>query len=359
MSQRKMVDEPVREEDETKMTFRAVMDEKYYTETPTTKIYAAELNSPKFISKIVKSLNDLLPIPKLQHLKRVKRIGDKFHVILNFIPEKGVEGEEEDGDGDGEERSSKKMKLNDDCIILDDLKKKGFDYEKLGIVGVGIHSVPIRGPKTRQQFEKAMEYWPVNFHPEKKIETMLSERIFDESEREYHLDNMKRVLKMSENENGKNVAMIVDFKERRIIAWGCDRVEVHPLQHAVMVAIDVVARTNNGGAWDLPYDELTFDMKNATLNHESSSMDKVKLKAGEVDDDDDDEAPYLCTGYDLYVAKEPCVMCAMSLVHSRIKRVFFHVRNPERGALASACHVHTIKDLNHHYEVFEFVKAKE
>ena len=26
-------------------------------------------------------------------------------------------------------------------------------------------------------------------------------------------------------------------------------------------------------------------------------------------------APYLCTGYECYVLREPCTMCAMALVH--------------------------------------------
>lgn len=62
--------------------------------------------------------------------------------------------------------------------------------------------------------------------------------------------------------------------------------------------------------------------------------------------------PYLCTGYDVYLTDEPCIMCAMALVHSRARRIFFHKSNVN-GALKTLTKLHTIKALNHHYEVYQ------
>lgn len=64
--------------------------------------------------------------------------------------------------------------------------------------------------------------------------------------------------------------------------------------------------------------------------------------------------PYLCTGYDLYVTREPCIMCAMALVHSRISRVFYGSQHQE-GALGSKYKLHVQHGINHHYEVFRGV----
>ena len=45
--------------------------------------------------------------------------------------------------------------------------------------------------------------------------------------------------------------------------------------------------------------------------------------------------------------------CAMALLHSRIRRVFYCHRNPFCGALGSQYKLHVQKGLNHHFEVYE------
>lgn len=47
--------------------------------------------------------------------------------------------------------------------------------------------------------------------------------------------------------------------------------------------------------------------------------------------------PYLCTSYDAYLTHEPCVFCAMVLLHSRICRVFFRQESQVYGGLGACC----------------------
>lgn len=62
--------------------------------------------------------------------------------------------------------------------------------------------------------------------------------------------------------------------------------------------------------------------------------------------------PYLCTGLDCYMIHEPCAMCAMALVHSRVRRVVFAVPDALHGALGGAFRLHGQTSLNHHYQVY-------
>ena len=49
----------------------------------------------------------------------------------------------------------------------------------------------------------------------------------------------------------------------------------------------------------------------------------------------------------------------MALVHSRIRRVVYGVRDRERGCLGSLMMLHTLSALNHNYRVFEGVCTDE
>ena len=57
--------------------------------------------------------------------------------------------------------------------------------------------------------------------------------------------------------------------------------------------------------------------------------------------------------YDVYLKKEPCIMCSMALVHSRVSRVFFAEPSPTNGGLYSVARLQTVTSLNHAFEVYK------
>ncbi|KAG8341689.1 Cytidine and deoxycytidylate deaminase zinc binding region [Trypanosoma vivax] len=63
-------------------------------------------------------------------------------------------------------------------------------------------------------------------------------------------------------------------------------------------------------------------------------------------------SPYLANNLDLVVSHEPCVMCSMALVHSRVRRVFYCFGNSAHGGLGSVLSIHALPQLNHHFSVF-------
>ncbi|HET9644914.1 MAG TPA: tRNA adenosine(34) deaminase TadA [Burkholderiaceae bacterium] len=54
---------------------------------------------------------------------------------------------------------------------------------------------------------------------------------------------------------------------------------------------------------------------------------------------------------ELYVTLEPCAMCAMALMHARIKRVVFGARDPKTGVAGSVLDLFANPRLNHHTEI--------
>jgi tRNA(adenine34) deaminase len=54
---------------------------------------------------------------------------------------------------------------------------------------------------------------------------------------------------------------------------------------------------------------------------------------------------------ELYVTLEPCAMCAMALMHARLKRVVFGTPDPKTGAAGSVVDLFAEPRLNHHTAV--------
>lgn len=265
------------------MIFRAILDKAYSDEISTITVNTAIIREPKNVSTVVRALNSHLPIPSLQHLKRVKRTADNhFAVVVDHAS------------------PGKRIKLSVDKLNSIQGMLENFDEV----------SVPASAPKTRAQFEQCMKLWPVNFHPEKHIEELVNSTMFEPEEQSWHEYCMSRVAQ-------KTTALVADPLRKLIIASGVDGRETHPLNHSVMMVLEAVAATQRA--------------------LDSNTPDK----------------PYLCTNWDVYLSREPCPMCAMALVHSRAKRVFFNARQLQSGALVSRGQIQFLKDLNHHYQVFE------
>jgi tRNA(adenine34) deaminase len=54
-------------------------------------------------------------------------------------------------------------------------------------------------------------------------------------------------------------------------------------------------------------------------------------------------------GCTLYVTLEPCAMCAMAMIHARIKRVVFAANDPKTGAAGSVFDL--LQDLRHNHRI--------
>lgn len=105
----------------------------------------------------------------------------------------------------------------------------------------------------------------------------------------------------------------------------------NPMAHAVLRAISMVAQKL------VRAEDRNPDGKNPPILEFESFQDKPLLEEEELVFQEDHPAPdgYLCHGLELYLTHEPCVMCSMAILHSRMNKVVFSHRMPLTGGIGA------------------------
>lgn len=216
-------------------------------------------------------------------------------------------------------------------------------------------------PRTRELFEKHTKQWPLIFHS--SVEEAAALPPIETEEKETMAKHLRTAVDIGEK-----------LKEERqttlSCAWGCVVVDpevdeqvvtsevsgdmqikykFEALYHPVMLAVDAVAERDRRR--EEAVDEETARKKQKCVEGDDAASSELTKE--ESTSEKKQTESYLCTGYDVYLDREPCAMCAMALVHSRTRRVVFDRANPGDGVLLSSFKLHAIKSLNHHYRVFQ------
>ncbi|KAK5647200.1 hypothetical protein RI129_002092 [Pyrocoelia pectoralis] len=329
-----MNNQPKRRKLEPAAPFYPVLSPEFTEPTPLIYVYVDIIKDVKSISKVLVELNSVLPIPELGHLKRAR---GREILICRWSADLQPEG------------------------VHAVLKYKQFDISQLeGNIKKMLVAATV--PKTKRQYQVVQKLWPCNFHSDKYIEQLCDNVLFTAHEINDHIKYMNVALDIAKFYKSRVGTIVVNPSIKSIIAVGFDKRFINPCQHAVMVAIDNVALTQNGGAWQNVKEAIKIrdhlNVNGLTLvllqflqeKYDDTNFGAKKLvEKPEIQTPSDD--PYLCTGYEVYTTQEPCIMCSMALIHSRASRVFFGAKN-NNGGLGSLCQIHTVKNLNHHYEVF-------
>jgi tRNA-specific adenosine deaminase 3 len=241
-------------------------------------------------------------------------------------------------------------------------------------------TVPAHAPRTREQWEAWNARWPISW---KKPMSHLAEPA--ESPSAADAETMRRWTREAIDDarcgSGSggggcgviaNAVVIVDPASGRVVARGRDATggwrirrrdgegedeedaRRHPLRHAVLDAIDAAASADL--ARDPPSssppppprddDDDFGGVGEKRRRAPTASLAEMTAEIGR---------GYLCTGYDVYCAREPCVMCAMALTHSRVRRVIYAIPSARHGALGGGAYsLQKERTLNHHYDVYTF-----
>ncbi|KAG8434865.1 hypothetical protein GDO86_012998 [Hymenochirus boettgeri] len=380
---------------------------------PLTLAFAAPILDKRKISHLCQSISSLFPLPDtLRHLKRVRLCNFKHELLLRTATQ-----EEEENilrfssriPGLGETCDpSTNIDLNNLCncdfvkvpSLTDILQDKVPDLECLG--DPFLVFVPSRASKNLKEQHMWAGYWPCTYHAKPKVvnaDDYSGGKHISEEERLRISNYMQIALEAawtSRAQGGEGVgAVVVDRKSGSILAVGTDRTKEKDghLLHACMVAIDMVAQNQGGGAYQFlkknygDFGEqkgleknvnkekaikmVAYKMKTEGSIKDENSIGQIKMLSDILNkekeqskrkrSDDgiiEEEVPYLCTGCEIYMTREPCIMCAMALLHSRIFSVYYGCNTPW-GALGTYYRLHCSPGLNHHFLVYRGVMEEQ
>ncbi|KAF4682404.1 adenosine deaminase, tRNA-specific 3 [Perkinsus olseni] len=259
---------------------------------------ATVLEVPKTEASVVmKTLSRKSPLPSaMSHLKRVRRHDEKEGVLEVVVGPKDCE------------------------VPFDDLEVRLVD-------------VPKYPAFTREQFQEWNQVWPMVWR-RPALERSDSALNKPSSARR------KEILRMMEAAGRKKVIIVSPNGDVIAEAEADDK---HPLKHACMVAISQVA----AAATPLP---AVHSGKRSRSPEESADGTLSDIE----------KSSYLCTGCSVYLSTEPCVMCAMALLHSRVAEVFFSSGakcDGFGGFLDLDPPLHVNHRLNHTFTVMQLTKT--
>mmetsp|Transcript_1307 Transcript_1307/g.2074 ORF Transcript_1307/g.2074 Transcript_1307/m.2074 type:complete len:344 (+) Transcript_1307:313-1344(+) len=294
---------------------------------------SAAVKDRRDVGKVLRVLGQDCPLPpSLGYLKRVKQ--DKERVIVLI-------GEVEEG-----------IELACFLATKEDQTRALLSELLLNEGEAALVKVPAVPPSCAAESKDWCErFWPMTFQSRFSAlsKPALGLNHLEPEEASSLANWIKYVRKESASNGGAQACCIVHSASGTLVASAVDQTGApppHPLKHAVMLCIQAANRmimaTREKHA--TPQEGSSSDEKRRKLNIASETLDLPFFDPVET---------YLCTGLDLISTHEPCTMCAMALLHSRIRIVVYDQPSPLDGGLGSKHKLHCDARLNHHFFVYK------
>lgn len=168
------------------------------------------------------------------------------------------------------------------------------------------------------------EYWPMAWRGNPNHQFLLTVDIDVSAEAII----VNELIELSRTSHKHSVTIICDPHSHKILTIGYDTTNVHPLGHSVMNAIENIANNE-------------LERRNGDRDNKDGNMN------------------YLCHDLLVYTTFEPCVMCSMALVHSRIRQLVYLQKIPPTGGIESSYYIGDMEGLNWKFNIWKWIGAEQ
>lgn len=254
----------------------------------------------------------------LTHLKRFQKIPNSHGTILKSVIASGELFE-------SKEELLDLLQSHAGSIIADDIKLEDLYSLK----------VPSSSPPTKEMaVEWSEKYWPIAWKGNPNIQHLKGLKINIKHEKQVitKLLNSLRNHVISGTKSSPVATIIRRDGENEslesstlVTTYDCSR--LHPLDHSIMVGIKEMAEKERQSREQTPPQDLLH-------------------------------TNYLLTNLTIYTTHEPCVMCSMALVHSRIDRIIY-IKPMNNGGLESNYQLGDRDGLNWKFDIWRWTDPSD
>ncbi|KAH9949884.1 hypothetical protein B0H21DRAFT_72779 [Amylocystis lapponica] len=317
-----------------RMKFTPDDAEEDFSVVRTEKAWVVDVPDPKQIPTMLKWLKQSgLETPSMAHLKRIRRSESSMTILLAFI------------------RSSPSPPLLPDDI---DLPRP---Y---------VLTVPRTAALTLTSLKLKSTFWPTIYTPRRKSEV----EDWSRGKVLWALAAMKNVVHSAQRARAQGelpiaayVPLPYDDETRAtsqmlnpFTAHDTRTTTAHPLRHAILNVIRAVAdyRSSTNTLNDPSQrtgQERSPDASSAPNSFPSTPTLVDPIVGSSADATPRNGAHYLLTSLTLFTTHEPCIMCSMALLHSRVKEIFYLVPMAGTGGCGSVTCIPKLNGVNHRFGI--------
>ncbi|WWC86108.1 uncharacterized protein L201_000979 [Kwoniella dendrophila CBS 6074] len=209
-----------------------------------------------------------------------------------------------------------------------------------------LHKVPISSARTTEQIKIKSHIWPVTFSPIPIIPNNSIEAGWSIGYKAWLTSGVKRIIDIALEAKSKGELPIgVYCTHEPSIFWPKKGAEgfIEPTEGLRASSYDTTISEKH----PLRHSILNCVKKIAKYRQQKPFIDIQPLKNG---------SDYLLNGLTLFITHEPCIMCSMALLHSRVKQVIYIFERKKGGGFrtGSGLGINSRNDLNHKFQVWKF-----